>query len=281
MIGVLRLSSLGDVVLASAITGPLQQVAFITQERFHGLVERFQGVRRLLGPGDKAALTRLVDLQSSPRSLAICMGLKAPVRRVEMHRLARWSRVAWKRPDSIPRVIDRYARAAGVEPLPGPWIPVHGSSERVALVPGASHATKRWPLSHWIRLAASLDRPLVLGGPGEEALVRQLAQASGGEAVVEAGFERTLRALGDSRLLVAGDTGLLHLAAACGVPVLGLFGPTTSQDGFWCHPGRALELDLACRPCSRHGGPSCAMGDHACLELLDPERVLEAIASTG
>ncbi len=281
MIGVLRLSSLGDVVLASSVTGPLGQVAFITQPRFHGLVERFQGVQRVLGPEDRAALSRVVDLQSSPRSRAICAGLRAPVRRVEMHRLARWSRVAWKRPERIPRVIDRYARAAGVELAPLPWIEVSGSRERVTLVPGAAHATKRWPLEHWIRLGRGLDRPLVLGGPGEEALVEELAVAVRGEALVERGFERTLAALGGSRLVVAGDTGLLHLAAACGVPVLGLFGATTSADGFWSHPGQALELDLACRPCSRHGGPICPMGDLACLTLLKPDRVLEAIASGG
>ena len=45
-------------------------------------------------------------------------------------------------------------------------------------------------------------------------------------------------------------------------PVVGLFGPTTSADGFFSYGGRAVELDLACRPCSRFGGPVCPVGDH-------------------
>ena len=281
MIGLVRLSSLGDVVLASAVTAPLGRVGFITQPRYHSLVERFRGVQRVLGPQDKAAFERVVDLQSSPRSRVICAGLSAPVSRVKMHRLERWTRVAFKVPQRIPLVVERYAEAAGVQLAQRPWIELERDPQRVALVPGAAHATKRWPAEHWIELARGLDRPWVLGGPDEAQLVERVAAEGGGEPLVERGFERTLLALSSTRVLIAGDTGLLHLAAACGVPVVGLFGPTHSADGFWCHPGSAVELDLPCRPCSKHGGPTCPHGDLACLSSLKPSQVLQAVASTG
>ena len=88
----------------------------------------------------------------------------------------------------------------------------------------------------------------------------------------------TLDAMNGAFAMVAGDTGLLHLAAAVGLPVVGLFGPTTSTDGFWCHDGVALELPLACRPCSRFGGARCPMGDHLCLQGIEVERVVRAVA---
>ncbi len=71
----------------------------------------------------------------------------------------------------------------------------------------------------------------------------------------------------------------VHLCAAAGMPVVGLFGPTTSRDGFWVHRGEAVELDLSCRPCSRFGGPRCPVGDHACLREIDAARVLAAARS--
>ena len=78
-------------------------------------------------------------------------------------------------------------------------------------------------------------------------------------------------------VLVAGDTGLLHLGAALGLPVVGIFGPTTSADGFWCHAGQVVEAPLSCRPCSRFGGAVCPVGDHACMRDLSIDHVIAAI----
>ena len=70
---------------------------------------------------------------------------------------------------------------------------------------------------------------------------------------------------------------LMQKALSAGIPVVGIFGPTTSADGFWCHAGEAVELPLPCRPCSRHGGPSCPFGDHRCMVDLDADRVWDAV----
>ena len=96
--------------------------------------------------------------------------------------------------------------------------------------------------------------------------------------MAERGFARTFEALSRCRAVVGGDTGLVHLAAACGLPSVVLTGPTTPEDGFlaWPPPHRNLGLELACRPCSRHGGPACPLGDHLCMQGLQPEAVLEA-----
>ena len=93
----------------------------------------------------------------------------------------------------------------------------------------------------------------------------------------EQGFTKTFEAMNGAFAMVAGDTGLLHLAAAVGLPVVGLFGPTTSADGFWCHEGVALELPLTCRPCSRFGGARCPMGEHLCMRGIEVERVIQVL----
>ena len=262
---VIRLSSLGDVVLASSVTAALAPVVFLTRPRYAGLVARFEGVVQVAtSPAELPPVDRLVDLQSSPWTWTRFPGAE----RVAMHRWARWLRVALKRPGPIPLVVDRYAEVAGVPLAERPWIHEARSDGPVGLVPGAAHATKRWP--RWRELAEQLDEVVVFGHPDD-------AIEWAGEQCIEAGFERTLPALAACRVVAGPDTGLLHLAGALGVPVLTLFGPTTSGDGFACHPGRSLELDLPCRPCSRHGSERCPVGDHACMVGIEPEQVAAAI----
>jgi len=122
----------------------------------------------------------------------------------------------------------------------------------------------------------------VVGGPGDVALGDDVAAAGGDRAVSAAGrFDPSGSAalLKEARCTVSGDTGLMHLSTAVGTPVVALFGPTVRNFGFTPYRARAtiLERDLSCRPCSAHGGPSCPIGTHACLEELTPEVVFEAV----
>ena len=278
---VIRFSSLGDVVLASSVTAELGEVIFVTHQRYAELAARFPGVQAVVGlyPGESVKscgaripeVDRIVDLHASPRSRALCRGLDAPLSQRRM-------RVAFKTQRLLPTVVRRYADAAGVEPASLPWIPiprVEAPSDLV-LVPHALHATKCWPRAHYARLAQGWPGDVVaLGGPGEQQQMEALVRESAGSVrgFCERGFEGALDAFSRARWVVGGDTGLVHLAAACGVEVLGIFGPTSSGDGFWNPRHQSVELPLACRPCSLHGGERCPMGDHLCMREIHPDRV--------
>jgi heptosyltransferase-2 len=264
MVNVIRLSSLGDVVLTAAITGQLgEDVCFVTLPRYQSLVRRFPGVVEVRGPGEALPPGRVIDLHNKLRTRAY----RADAR-LDRQDVRRRLRVALKTPPADD-ILTRYARAAGVSPAPTPWLPPVPRGDALLVVPGAAHATKRWP--YWQALAAAWDGPVrALGGPGEEAAVA----AIGG--VCEAGFDRTIEAMAGGAVLCAGDTGLLHLGAAVGLPVVGLFGPTTSADGFFGYGGTAVERPMFCRPCSRFGSDACPIGDHACMRDLDVVDVLAA-----
>lgn len=160
----------------------------------------------------------------------------------------------------------------------------------VAVVPGAQHATKRWPTRHWQNLVTLLTTRgmdvVVVGGPADQQLCDDVAAGEEGVAGKHAtsaagrfdvGGSAALLKL--SRCAVAGDTGPMHLATAVGTPVVALYGPTVEPFGFFPYRARAtvLQRDLDCRPCSAMGGPVCPLKHHRCLVEISPEAVFDAI----
>ncbi|MFN0132641.1 MAG: lipopolysaccharide heptosyltransferase II [Phycisphaerales bacterium] len=104
------------------------------------------------------------------------------------------------------------------------------------LNPGGNNPAKRWPSERFAALAKHLDaaglRVLVNGSPGEAELAARIVEQSGERVISMPGLGVTLGALmgvlasGRVRVMVTNDTGPRHLAAAFGVPVVTLFGPT-------------------------------------------------------
>jgi heptosyltransferase-2 len=164
------------------------------------------------------------------------------------------------------------------------WLTERGLSGAplAALAPGAAHATKRWPVANWTvlseRLASAGLRPLILGGPADRGVAQQLAPFAA-SAAGEFSLQETGALLARARILVSGDTGVMHMATGVGTPVVALFGPTVRQFGFFPYsaPAVVLERPLACRPCSSMGSSRCPMGHHRCLVDIQPADVAAAV----
>jgi len=96
-------------------------------------------------------------------------------------------------------------------------------TNRIVLLPGAGRPGKQWPAERFAELAARVGSDaLVVWGPGEESLAR----AIGAEVAPVTDFRELAFILSRARLVVGADTGPLHLAAALGTPLIGLYGPT-------------------------------------------------------
>ncbi len=103
--------------------------------------------------------------------------------------------------------------------------------EFAILNPGAGWGAKRWPAEHYGEVASELAKlglkPLINFGPGEEELAETVQKVSDGVSEPIASSLTQLIALTRrASLFIGGDTGPMHLAAALGVPVVGIFGPT-------------------------------------------------------
>jgi heptosyltransferase I len=96
--------------------------------------------------------------------------------------------------------------------------------ECVVLVPGAGRPDKQWPPHRFGEMARQMGdrRVIAVWGPNE----RPLAEATGAEVAPETDLRELAFLLQHASLVIAGDTGPLHLAAALGARVVGLFGPT-------------------------------------------------------
>ena len=148
----------------------------------------------------------------------------------------------------------------------------------VLLNPGAGWVTKRWPASEFGWLARTiverLGLPVVVTyGPGEQGLVEELRQ----EAEVDLlAFPTTITQLAAlcrvSRLMVAGDSGPLHLAVSIGTPVVAILGPTaTGRNGPYPKADIVVKRDL---PCSNSYKRVCSQ--FICMDIPG-ETVFQAV----
>lgn len=162
-------------------------------------------------------------------------------------------------------------RQAGIDP-DRPYIAIH---------PGASAESRRWPAEHFAALARLLarlpDYPLVFtGDESERPLVDSIRTRLTWPVPSLAGalsLGEMAAAIGGARLLIANNTGPVHIAAALGTPVVDLYALTNPQHAPWQVENRVLYHDVPCRFCYRS---TCPQGHHDCLRLLDPERVAAA-----
>jgi heptosyltransferase-2 len=79
-------------------------------------------------------------------------------------------------------------------------------------------------------------------------------------------------------LFITNDSGPMHIAVGCNVPVIAIFCATTPSLGFYPYTSKAVvvQKELSCRPCSSHGGRRCQLGTEDCIKLIRPEHVLQA-----
>jgi len=167
---------------------------------------------------------------------------------------------------------------------PDRFLARHGlaDGEFAALHPGTSvfGIYKRWPAERFGELAAGLFeefglRSVVTWGPGEEALAESAAARAGAAAVVGPATP-SLPSLGHllrrSGLVVAGDTGALHLAALLGAPTVGLFGPKDPRVYGPRGPRTAVvHKGLDCSGCPKRTCP-----DPTCMTTITSDEVLTA-----
>lgn len=147
----------------------------------------------------------------------------------------------------------------------------------VALAPSAAYFLKRWPVSHFKQLIEKMpDTHFVLLGGPEDRFIEEIEKVAPTRTLNTAGkAPMTVSAalVKKAQVLVSNDTGLLHVGEQLGKPTVALMGP--APFGFPSRPStKIMELNLPCRPCSKHGqGPCINKIYHRCLVDITPDQV--------
>lgn len=159
--------------------------------------------------------------------------------------------------------------------------------------PGAEFGpAKRWPAIHFAGLAKTLDAPVVLLGSGKEAPLCEEIRAEAGahECVNLAGKTSLLDAfalIAGARAVISNDSGLMHVAAAFGVPQVALFGSSSPHHTpplndrasvIWLRDDPAYQPPLDCSPCFQR---ECPLGHTRCLVDITPGRVQSELAGVN
>jgi len=156
-------------------------------------------------------------------------------------------------------------------PAAGAQAAAHGP---IGLIAGSENdPSKRWPVGHWRRLVEAFpaERFILFGTPGDAAIASEVCAGFDRAHVSSLAGQTTLAgfaaALLGCRLLVANDTGGMHLANALGVPLIALFGPTNPirTGPVYASPYRILQP------------PGCPPAGGGSLRYLAPEAVIAAV----
>jgi len=81
-------------------------------------------------------------------------------------------------------------------------------------------------------------------------------------------------------VMLSMDSANMHMASLVNIPVISIWGATHPYGGFmgWKQlPVNTIQLDMPCRPCSVYGESPCYRGDYACMNNIEPERVIKKI----
>jgi len=190
-------------------------------------------------------------------------------------------------PMSFPIAAEDALSVEELLPAAGPRIAVHAGS-------GSFSLARRWPVDSYAevvrRLVKDVDASIVLvGGPDERELAKTLIEKAD-VAVHDVTGRTTVGQLGAvlqrCDAFVGNDSGVMHIAAAVGTPVVAVFGPSNDAAwGPWVGQERGQEAvviraDLPCSPCFYRGhslGTPEGCPARTCLHLVTPEQVVNAV----
>jgi len=328
---IIRLSSIGDILLASPLLRVLRRrfpqatIDFVTKRQFVDLVRtnpHLNHIHTLDTRKGRAALAELkstlrnksydlmVDIHNNFRSVYLRRLPNATVVKIRKYKFKRFLlvKLGWNVYKKITPVYQRYINTVapfgveddglGLEFFLDPDVAqqvlvdlqhrdFNPKCLTIAVAAGAGFATKRWPVEHYINVARHFVQHhnaqlLLLGDTNEMEISNQIAESLPDATMNLTGQYSLMQsacALNHAHLVLANDTGLMHLATALNKPTVAIFGPTTRELGVFPTRENVTVVEhpnLSCRPCTHIGRQTCPKGHFKCMRQIEPAQVVRA-----
>lgn len=320
---VIRFSSIGDIVLTSPIVRCLKyqlnvEVHFVTKLAYKSLISFNPNIAKIhLLEKDLGKLIRelktekfdlIVDLHNNLRSNLIRrkLGVKAiAFNKINIEKALmvqfKWNRLPNK------HLIDRYfdsLKSLGVKndgkgldfylenSVPSIWerlqTQIVNSDKLIALILGGTYFTKKLPKEKWLRIIEQTDENLMLiGGKEDVNVANWLTDKTSKKIINTVGLTNVQESaflLSKCDVVITGDTGMMHIAAALRMPIISIWGNTIPEFGMFPYYGEnivkniQMEVpDLTCRPCSKLGKSSCPKKHFRCMVDQNTDMIVKNI----
>jgi len=307
----IRLSSLGDLVIVSSVLELLKELPYnvylLSYYHFSALFEhdprvsgiisvpRPYGIKDILNVIEKVRSMRFdfaFDLQRKLLSQLILRlsgaGLKSTYdnRRKDRVRAIKLKTI----PEEIP-VYELYAKPIknalrlNVKtpcPILHPYpLQMNLPDHYIVIAPGAKHNTKMWP--YFDDLVSSLRKlykgyDIVAVGDSRDSKILKSFKNKVVDLTGKTTIPELLKIVEQASLVISNDSAAMHIASAYGVPTVAIFGPTIPEFGFRPCNAEIVELEnLPCRPCSLHGTERCPLSHFKCMREITVDMVVSAI----
>lgn len=254
---------------------------------------------------------QIIDLQNSKRSRGIISLIKKSKKIGSFQKLHfQRTLLLLTRANLYPTrsdVITRYLQAADVQKIPAdlnkaPKLHFTPSSSAqyekiiqsdaiirptIALFPFSAWKNKEWSIRSFVIVGKFFITKgwnvVMMGSQSEQEQADQLRSLIGSKSISLAGALSLYQCgcvLSKCNLALGNDSGLSHLARACGVKTGILYGPTTHHFGFFpsgTPSFKIFEKEMFCRPCHPHGGNICLRFKRNCMREIKPEIVIKEL----
>jgi ADP-heptose:LPS heptosyltransferase len=158
----------------------------------------------------------------------------------------------------------------------------------VGFVIGGQHKTKQLPIEKSVEILQKINQPVViLGGPEDSAQAEGIIKLLDGNLFNACGkfnINQSASLVRQADVIITGDTGLMHVAAAFRKKIISIWGNTVPEFGMYPYlPGKEIlskifeVKNLSCRPCSKIGFDKCPKGHFKCMQVIDGEEVARQV----
>jgi len=321
---IIRFSSIGDIVLTTPIVRCVKkqiseaEVHFLCKPSFVDIVSTNPYIEKIhLFDKENPLFWKqlqtekfdyIIDLQNNHRSRKLCRKLNVPHKHFPKLNIQKWLFVNFKI-NKLPNihVVDRYFTATQQLPvaiqndgqgldfflensdyekinsynIPQPF---------VAIAIGSQHKTKQLPLPMLIEICKKINHPVVLLG-GENDVERADYLCSQVENISNLCGKLSLRqsaaCIDLSKILLSGDTGIMHIATARNKPIVSVWGNTVPAFGMYPYMPQNTDCyhiiennNLRCRPCSKLGFEKCPRKHFKCMNDIEGGEIIKLLTDS-
>ncbi len=312
-----RFSSIGDIVLTTPVVRCVKtqlnaEIHFLTKENFKSIVADNPYISKVITIKSKVAEVAeqllaenydcIIDLHHNLRSMQVKKLLKKTAFSFPKLNIQKWLLVN-AHLNFLPNIhiVDRYfetVKTLGVTNdnkgldffIPAAdeinilSLPTSHHQGYVAFTTGAKFATKQLPLEKMVKILRYLNKPIVMLGGKEDFDRASYVAKECGHLIYNAcgkyNLNQSASLVKQAELVIAHDTGLMHIAAAFHKKIYSVWGNTVPDLGMYpylpAEGSKIIEVkNLDCRPCSKIGFSKCPKGHFKCMNNINIDEFMD------